>query len=135
MTEKSHGVALMKFSGGVTAGLMFTCDSQVPQRVYAEVRMTEYIGDASEDGDSRHIVYRVDSNPPRTLTAVYGDKYFTILPGSGLNEFVADVAQGKHLVVRARNFKNESVESEFELGKAADAIRKVAAACHTESPV
>jgi hypothetical protein len=135
MNDQSRGIAILRNSGGTTAGLIFKCDSQRPQNVYAQITVANYIGDVSESGDYRDLTYRVDANPPKTIQVLYGDNDVLIRPGATLNQFASDVATGKHLVVRARNYKFEAVEAEFDLGNAGDAIKHVAAVCKSDSPV
>lgn len=138
MTGKSRGIASVPAIDGTKSSLILKCDISANRNdLYAQVLFSQYIGKSRsrDTGRSRELEYRVDSGPVKQAPSYYGDTYVLVTEPDGVRQFAIDLSKAKYLFIRATSYNYSTVDAEFNVGGAAEAIRAVAKTCGVESPV
>ncbi|KVT73071.1 hypothetical protein WK56_00355 [Burkholderia ubonensis] len=137
MTDKERGIAMLTSTDGASL-LVFKCDGgSTDNSIYAQISFPTYMGKSPSSAydESRELQYRVDGAEAKHAPSYYDESYVLITAPDGLKRFASDLSSGKHLVVRAKTYKLDTVDAEFDVAGAADMIRRVAGACKVNSPI
>ena len=138
MTDKQRGIAIALASDQSHSALVVKCDVGAKSTdLYAEVMFRDYMGKSpsGEYDSSRELKYRVDGGAIKSAPTYYNDSYALISAPAGFKQFAADIANAQRLVIRATSYDYKTVDSEFNVAGAADALRSVAKTCGVPSPV
>lgn len=115
------------FAGNAKGSFGVKCDAVMPRSIYVEYDSTPFLGDGGSP--HRFFNYRVDTDKMHSGWWEH-DKYSAFqLDRDKAAQFLSDISNGHHVLVRASTYDDNTVENEFDIDGAADMVLKMKANC------
>ncbi len=117
--------------------LMLKCDKPGSNTVYATIMSTEKLGNPAREGEQRAITYRFDTASPNEASWRYTESFAAALGNMRgvLTNFVEGLAKASKLEVKlVKKGSRQTVDIEFDVTGASDAIAKIYEGCKDKNP-